>query len=128
MEAAGTPNKQLSTTGEVEVANLTEFLQIAAHQVWPVGDEPANAVPSYRLALGKEPIQLGLVESRILLYLASRPYHPFTRRSIASAVSSTLEPVVEDTVDRHIASLVDQLGVFHDYVQAVPYVGYRFKA
>jgi DNA-binding response OmpR family regulator len=128
MEAAGTPNKQLSIAGEVEIANLTEFLQIAAHQVWPVGDEPGNTVPAYRLALGKEPIQLGLVESRILLYLASRPYHPFTRRSIASAVSLTNEPVLEDTVDRHVASLVDQLGVFHDYVQAVPYVGYRFKA
>jgi hypothetical protein len=128
MEAASTPNKQLSTTGEVEVANLTEFLQIAAHQVWPIGDGPGNAVPAYRLALGKEPIQLGLVESRILLYLASRPYHPFTRRAIANAVSSMQEPVVEDAVDRHVASLVDQLGVFHDYVQAVPYVGYRFKA
>lgn len=128
MDAAGTPNKQLTTTGEVEISNLTEFLQIAAHQVWPVGDEPENAVPAYRLALGKEPIQLGLVESRILLYLASRPYHPFTRRSIASAVSSKQEPVVEESVDRHVASLVDQLGYWHDYVQAVPYVGYRFKA
>jgi DNA-binding response OmpR family regulator len=128
MDAANTPNKQLSIATEVEIANLTEFLQIAAHQVWPVGDEPGNAVPAYRLALGKEPIQLGIVESRILLYLASRPYHPFTRRSIANAVSSTNEPVLEDSVDRHVASLVDQLGVFHDYVQAVPYVGYRFKA
>jgi DNA-binding response OmpR family regulator len=128
MEAAGTPNKQLTTPVEVEISNLTEFLQIAAHQVWPVGDEPANAITAYRLALGKEPIQLGLVESRILLYLASRPYHPFTRRSIANAVSSKQEQVEEVSVDRHVASLVDQLGVFHDYVQAVPYVGYRFKA
>ena len=114
--------------GEVEISNLTEFLQIAAHQEWPVGDEPGNSIPSYRLALGKEPIQLGIVESRILLYLASRPYHSFTRRSIAAAVSSTAEPVAEGTVDRHVASLVDQLGLFHDYVQTVPYVGYRFKA
>jgi DNA-binding response OmpR family regulator len=118
----------LSTPGEVEISNLVEFLQIAAHQVWPVGDEPGNSVPSYRLALGKEPIQLGLVESRILLYLASRPYHSFTRRSIANAVSSKNDPVKEDAVDGHIAALVDQLGVFHDYVQSVPYVGYRFKA
>jgi hypothetical protein len=128
MEAAGNPNSQLSTTGEVEISNLMEFLQIAAHQVWPVGDEPGNSVPAYRLALGKEPIQLGLVESRILLYLASRPYHSFTRRSIANAVSSKNEPVGEDAVDGHVTALVDQLGVFHDYVQAVPYVGYRFKA
>jgi hypothetical protein len=128
MEAAGNSNKQLSTTGEVEISNLMEFLQIAAHQVWPVGDEPGNTVPSYRLALGKEPIQLGLVESRILLYLASRPYHSFTRRSIANAVSSKNDPVAEETIDGHISALVDQLGVFHDYVQTVRYVGYRFKA
>jgi DNA-binding response OmpR family regulator len=128
MDAADNRHKQHSATGEVEITNLTEFLQIAAHQVWPVGDGPASPVPAYRLALGKEPIQLGLVESRILLYLASRPYHPFTRRSIADAVTSRHEPVAEDAVDRHVASLVDQLGVFHDYVQAVPYVGYRFKA
>jgi hypothetical protein len=128
MEAAGNSNKQLSTTGEVEIANLTEFLQIAAHQVWPVGDDPGNSVPSYRLALGKEPIQLGIIESRILLYLASRPYYSFTRRSIANAVSSMHFPLVEDSVDRHVAALVDQLGVLHDYVQTVPYVGYRFKA
>jgi hypothetical protein len=31
-------------------------------------------------------------------------------------------------VDQHVASLLDQLGAFHDYVQAVPYIGYRFKA
>jgi hypothetical protein len=127
MEASN-PNRQLSTPSEVEISNLVEFLQIAAHQVWPVGDEPGNSVPSYRLALGKEPIQLGLVESRILIYLASRPYHSFTRRSIANAVSSKNDPVNEDAVDCHIAALVDQLGVFHDYVQSVPYVGYRFKA
>jgi DNA-binding response OmpR family regulator len=128
MEAAGNRDTQLNTQGEVEISNLTEFLQIAAHQVWPVGDEPENTIPSYRLALGKEPIQLGIVESRILLYLASRPYYSFTRRSIANAVSTSHDPVEEDSVDRHVASLVDQLGVFHDYVQAVPYVGYRFKA
>jgi hypothetical protein len=126
MEADSSSNK-LNKQGEVEISNLTDFLQIAAHQVWPIGDEPGNTVPSYRLALGKEPIQLGLVESRILLYLASRPYRPFTRRSIANAISSKDDPVAEDAVDGHIAALVDQLGAFHDYVQAVPYVGYRFK-
>jgi DNA-binding response OmpR family regulator len=59
--------------------------------------------------------------------LAGRPYHAFTRRSIAQAVSTNRYPVEEESVDAHIASLIDQLGAFHDYVQAVPYVGYRFK-
>jgi DNA-binding response OmpR family regulator len=79
------------------------------------------------LALGREPIQLGIVECRILLYLAGRPYYAFTRRNIADAVSTERHPVREDTVDTHVDSLIDQLGEFHDYIQAVPYVGYRFK-
>jgi hypothetical protein len=61
-------------------------------------------------------------------YNFRRPCRAFTRRRIADALSSKRDPVVEDTVDRHVASLLNQLGVFHDYVQCVPYIGYRFKA
>jgi DNA-binding response OmpR family regulator len=112
---------------DVPITDLTEFLQIAAHQRWPIKDRPSQR-PSFRLAFGNEPIPLGVVEFRILLFLASRPYHPFTRRSIADAVSSEDNPVNAEAVDQYVSSLVDQLGDFHDYVQAVPYVGYRFKA
>jgi DNA-binding winged helix-turn-helix (wHTH) protein len=35
---------------------------------------------------------------------------------------------MEEDIDQHIASLRNQLGFFHDFVQTVPYVGYRFKA
>ena len=105
---------------------MPTFLAEATRRRWPVQHDDSER--SYRLALGNEIIQLGTVEFRILLFLANRPYHAFSRRSIAHAVSSQQEPVSEETVDRHIASLLDQLGVFHDYVQSVPYVGYRFKA
>ena len=113
---------------DVGVTDLTTLLHKAAHQTWPVREDQIERPASYRLALGQESIQLGIVEFRILLFLASRPYHAFTRQSIADAVSSERNPVVEDAVDRHVASLLDQLGAFHDYVQAVPYIGYRFKA
>jgi DNA-binding response OmpR family regulator len=108
------------------VTDLETFLQAATRQRWPIQEHQSGS--SYRLALGKEVIQLGIVEFRILLFLASRPYHAFSRRSIADAVGSEQDPVREETVDRHVASLLDQLGVFHDYVQSVPYIGYRFKA
>ena len=52
----------------------------------------------------------------------------FTRRQIAEAVSTHFRPLSEASLDDYVASLRDQLGVFHDYVQAVPHVGYRFKA
>jgi DNA-binding response OmpR family regulator len=115
-------------TGDVAVYDLTELLQVAANQIWPVSNSQPERPPAYRLALGQEPIQLGVIECRILMYLAGRPYHAFTRRNIAEAIHTERYPLTEDAVDAHVDSLIDQLGVFHDYIQAVPYVGYRFKA
>jgi DNA-binding response OmpR family regulator len=83
---------------------------------------------AYRETLGDGPIRVGIVEFRIMLFLASRPYHAFTRRQISDASSTEGHTVTEETVDFHIASLRDHLGVFHDFVQSVPQVGYRFKA
>ena len=119
-------NHRPPKTEKVAIINLTALLEEAPRQIWPLKEHQAPT--SYRLALGQETIHLGIVEFRILLFLAGRPYHAFTRRNIADAVSSQQHPVTEDTVDRHVASLLDQLGVFHDYVQSVPYIGYRFKA
>jgi DNA-binding response OmpR family regulator len=119
---------QLDKSDDAVIADLATLQQLAARQTWPTDNDQSERPRSYRLALGQETIQLGIVEFRILLYLAGGPYHAFTRRSIADAVSSERDPVAEETVDRHVASLLDQLGVFHDYVQSVPYIGYRFKA
>jgi len=65
---------------------------------------------SYRKAFGGEPIRVGIVEFRIMLLLASKPYHAFTRRQIADAVSEETHPVTEEAVDGHVATLRDQLG------------------
>jgi DNA-binding response OmpR family regulator len=111
---------------QLTTIDLDTLLTEATHQSWPIRGD--HFEKSYRLALGREIIQLGIVEFRILLFLASRPYHAFMRRSIAEAVSTEQNPVREDTVDHHVASLLDQLGPFHDYVQSVPYIGYRFKS
>ena len=108
-------------------ADLEEFLEFAARQVWPREVSRKERSKSVRFALGKEPIQLGSIEFGILLFLASRPYHAFTCRHIADAVSSGITPLTEADVDKYIVSLRDQLGSFHDYVQTVPYIGYRFK-
>jgi DNA-binding response OmpR family regulator len=121
-------DEQPCKTNGVAVTDLTEFLLVAAQQIWPINEDQPESPRSYHVALGREPIQLGIVEFRILLFLASRPYHAFTRRCIADAVNSKRDPVAENTVDRHVAFLLDQLGVFHDYVQSVPYIGYRFKS
>src|SRR6185369_4199465 len=98
---------------ELTITDLPALLREAARQTWPIHKDQPERSNSYRLALGREAIPLGLLEFRILLFLASRPYHAFTRQSIAQAVSSEDHPVMEATVDRHVASLLDQLGVFH---------------
>jgi DNA-binding response OmpR family regulator len=90
------------------------------------GDEVSLRPPmSHR---HEEPIRVGLIEFRIMMFLASWPYHAFTQHQIAEAVSTIDRPVSESSIGDYVASLRDQLGVFYDYVQTVPYVGYRFKA
>ncbi len=117
-----------SHSRDLVVESLDEFLHSAAHQTWPTETKKLEGPQSFRLAAGQDPVQLGNVEFRILLFLASRPYHPFTRQTIAAAVTSDFQAVATDDIDGHITQLRDQLGVFHDYVQTVPYIGYRFKA
>jgi DNA-binding response OmpR family regulator len=111
----------------LQFADFAEFMREAVRRQGQV-ERRDPAPPFYRVALGLEPIQLGDVEFRILMLLASQPYRPFSRQKIALAVTSDLAPVTEQAVDQHIASLQSQLGFFRDYVQKVPYMGYRFKA
>jgi DNA-binding response OmpR family regulator len=119
---------KLGKSDDAATIDLATLQHLAARQKWPAANRQTGHSTSYRLALGQETIQLGVVEFRILLYPTGRPYHAFTRRSISEAVSSERDPLAEDMVDEHVASLLNQLGVFHHYVQAVPFIGYRFKA
>lgn len=82
----------------------------------------------YRITLGYEPVVVGDVEFRILKFLASRPYKAFTPARIVAAVSTPQQPVTIESLRDYILSLRDKLGMFSDYIQSVPYVGYRFKA
>ena len=83
---------------------------------------------SYLAKRGLGTIRLNSTECRILQFLATRPYHAFSRRRIAAAVSTERNPVTPDSLAGHVASLRQQLGFFGNYIQSVPYIGYRFKA
>ena len=111
----------------LQYADLADFVRDASRRATQF-DETEDAPPFYRIALGLVPFQLGEVEFRILMLLASKPYRPFSPHGIAAAVTTERLPVAEEAVDQHIASLREQLGFFRDYVQTVPYMGYRFKA
>jgi two-component system phosphate regulon response regulator PhoB len=111
----------------LQFSDFAEFVREAQRRKGQI-EELHPPPPFYRVALGLEPIVLGILEFRILMLLASKPYFPFSPHSIAAAATTEQQPVSEETVDQHIASLREQLGFFRDYVQSVPYLGYRFKA
>ncbi|MBJ44943.1 MAG: hypothetical protein CMJ80_16980 [Planctomycetaceae bacterium] len=91
-------------------------------------DELAMPPTGYLVELSGQAISLDVIEFEILRFLSKRPYKPYTRRQIASAISTPHNPVEEGELDRHVMSLRGKLGQFSDYIQSVPYVGYRFKA
>jgi DNA-binding response OmpR family regulator len=82
---------------------------------------------SYHAKRGLGTLRLTVIEYRILQYLAARPNQACTPRRIVEAVSTRRHPLTVQTLGRHIHSLRGQLGFFSDYIQTVPYIGYRFK-
>jgi DNA-binding response OmpR family regulator len=110
--------------------------EVGSTHVWrertryrPARERQRGYRPSpYLFRRGLETVKLDLIEFRILQFLAATPYRAFSRRTIAAAVSTTRLPVREDTLDQHIARLRERLGFFHNYIQTVPHIGYRFKA
>lgn len=106
----------------------TETRQLSlGEQEVTVKEVRATSGWSYEMKMGRETIWLDPIEYGILTFLAKRPYHAYTPVQIADAVSSDECPLTTDTLDGHIASLRDKLGFFRDYIQTVPYTGYRFK-
>jgi len=83
---------------------------------------------SYQAKRGQATLQLTTVEYRILNFLAARPNQAFTPGRIADAVSTVSHRVTVETLGGFIHSLRGHLGFFSDYIQTVPYIGYRFKA
>ncbi len=91
-------------------------------------DQPEQLLP-YQIVLSGAPFRLTMIEFRIISVLSKRPYHPFTPEKIVEEVNrNQARPLVDvDELPSHVRSLRDKLGFFHDYVQKVPYIGYRFK-
>ncbi len=109
--------------GDLTVFDLEQFETEKRQQK----HESVQPRSPYEIMLRGEPIPLSYTEYRILQLLVRKPYHAFSRRQIVDTVSVSEDPVTEATLDRHIASLRGKLGMFSDYIQSVPYIGYRFK-
>lgn len=89
--------------------------------------EQVTPRPGYLVELSGQAIPLEYLEYQILQFLSDRPYKAFTKKQIVAAVNCTEHPISEETLDRHIMTLREKLGLFSDYIQSVPYIGYRFK-
>ncbi|MCA9197250.1 MAG: helix-turn-helix domain-containing protein [Planctomycetales bacterium] len=107
---------------ELEVVELAKTKQKAVR-----ANESVEATAPFRYRLFGRPIQLTLIEFRIISFLSAKPYKAYTRSQIVHVVADENNPVTEATLDEHIRSLRNKLGIFSDYIQSVPYVGYRFK-
>jgi DNA-binding response OmpR family regulator len=83
---------------------------------------------SYWAKRGLGTIRLTAIEYRILRFLAARPNEACTRQRIVAAVSTSSHCVTVETLADYIHSLRGRLGFYSDYIQSVPYIGYRFKA
>ena len=90
-------------------------------------EEVTVEAPRFLFRLGREPVALSLVEFKIIRFLSQKPYKAFTREQIVSAIHSDHHPVTDDNLDDHIRGLRDKLGLFSDYIQTVPYIGFRVK-
>lgn len=82
----------------------------------------------YQIVLSGKPIQLSQVEFRLITFLAANPYHAFRDEDIVDGVNGPGQPrIALESLGGHIQSLRQKLGFFRDYIQSVPYIGYRFK-
>lgn len=119
---------------ESHYSSQAEERLVAAEAAWeeqrqrqqlPV--EEARELLPYEIVLPGATIQMTYIEYLLIRVLARRPYYAFTPRQIVVQVNAREELISEESLREHIRSLRDKLGFFHDFIQTVPYIGYRFK-
>ena len=81
----------------------------------------------YEVRQGNDTIRLTPTEFRILYFLAQRPGWVYTRYQIVDEVRGEEAGVTERSVDVHVASVRRKLGIYHECIETVRGVGYRFR-
>ncbi len=84
--------------------------------------------PGQRIAkLGTTELSLTCGEFDLLLLLASRPGHVYTRAQIVARTKGEDYPVTDRAVDVQVVNLRKKLGAFGDRLETVRGVGYRMR-
>ena len=84
-------------------------------------------VSKCRVLVNKEEITLTSTEFKILLLLAQKPGHVFTRDQFISNIQGDNVFVTGRTIDTHIAGLRKKLGEEANVIETIRGIGYRFK-
>lgn len=80
-----------------------------------------------RVLVENEEIILTSTEFKILLLLAEKPGHVFTRVQFINNIQGESIFVTGRTIDTHIAGLRKKLGIASEFIETIRGIGYRFK-
>jgi DNA-binding response OmpR family regulator len=84
-------------------------------------------VTKCRVVVENEEINLTSTEFKILLLLAQKPGHVFTREQFINNIQGENIFVTGRTIDTHIAGLRKKLGAAANIIETIRGIGYRFK-
>jgi len=82
---------------------------------------------THTVCLDHEPLDLTIVEFRLLELLARQPGKVFSRSQIMERINGTDYLAAERSVDVQVAGLRKKLGAYKDGIETVRSVGYRFN-
>ncbi len=84
-------------------------------------------VAKCRVIVSKEEVALTSTEFKILLLLAQKPGHVFTRDQFIANIQGDNVFVTGRTIDTHVAGLRKKLGEAANVIETIRGIGYRFK-
>lgn len=80
-----------------------------------------------RIWVQEQEVILTSTEFKILLLLAQKPGHVFTREQFINSIQGENVFVTGRTIDTHIAGLRKKLGIAAEMIETIRGIGYRFK-
>ena len=107
-------------SGEVKAATATNKESIVRGRL-------QLDLASYTVSIADEPLDLTIVEFRLLELLARQPGKVFSRTQIMERINGMDYFAAERSVDVQIAGLRKKLGAYKDGIETVRSVGYRLN-
>ena len=80
-----------------------------------------------RVTVDKEDVNLTSTEYKILLMLAQKPGHVFTREQFINNIQGENIFVTGRTIDTHIAGLRKKIGIAANLIETIRGIGYRLR-